>query len=112
MPAYQANKEGLMTNPKIEKVKEQIAKVKEIIADYQAKLRELEKQKIDLENLAVIAMFRKEKLDENEFSQLLHSMRKDEPETPEPAPPPEIAAVADKFKNDKEEQPNGIIENE
>jgi hypothetical protein len=109
MPAYQANKEGLMTNPKIEKVKEQIAKTKEIIADYQAKLRELEKQKIDLENLAVIAMFRKEKLDENEFSQLLHSIRKDEPEL---APPPENAAGADKFKNDKEEQPNGSIENE
>ncbi|GHU87188.1 hypothetical protein FACS189490_03500 [Clostridia bacterium] len=97
-----------MTNPKIEKVKEQIAKTKDIIADYQAKLRDLEKQKIDLENLAVIAMFRKEKLDESEFSQLLHSMRKDEPE---PAAPTETAAVADKFKNE-EEQPNGSIENE
>jgi hemerythrin-like domain-containing protein len=100
-----------VTNPKIEKVKEQIAKTKDIIADYQAKLRELEKQKIDLENLAVVAMFRKEKLDENEFSQLLHSMRKDEPEPQEPAPP-ETAAVADKFKNNKEEQPNDSIKDE
>jgi hypothetical protein len=95
-----------MTNPKIEKVKEQIAKTKEIISDYQTKLRELEKQKTELENLAVIAMFRKEKLDENEFSRLLHSMRKDEPETQEPAPPSEIAAVADRIKNDKEERLN------
>ena len=101
-----------MTNPKIERVKEQIAKTKEIIADYQAKLRDLEKQKTEFENLAVIAMFRKEKLDENEFSQLLHSMRKDEPETIEPAQPPEIKAVADRIKNDKEEQPDGNIENE
>lgn len=38
-----------MTNPKIEKVKEQIAKTKDIIAEYQAKLRDLEKQKIDLD---------------------------------------------------------------
>ena len=97
-----------MTNPKIEKVKEQIAKTKDIIADYQAKLRDLEKQKIDLENLAVIAMFRKEKLDESEFSQLLHSMRKDEPE---PTTPPETAAVADKFKI-KEEQLDGNIKDE
>jgi hemerythrin-like domain-containing protein len=87
-----------VTNPKIEKIKEQIAKTKDIIADYQAKLRELEKQKIDLENLAVIAMFRKEKLDEDEFSALLCSMRKDEPE---PAPQAAITAFAGKI--DKED---------
>jgi len=80
-----------MTNAKIERVKEQIAKTKEIIADYQAKLRELEKQKFDLENLAVVAMFRKEKLDEDEFSMLLHSMRKEEVE---PAPPPAAVVVS------------------
>ena len=93
-----------MTNPKIERVKEQIAKTKEIIADHQAKLRELEKQKTDLENLAIVAMFRKEKLDESEFSQLLRSCRKEEPETREPAPSPGIAAAADETKNGKEEQ--------
>ena len=80
-----------MTNAKIEKVKEQIAKTKDIIADYQAKLRELEKQKFDLENLAVIAMFRKEKLDEDEFSTLLHSVRKEEAEA---AAPPAVAAAS------------------
>jgi hypothetical protein len=95
-----------MTNPKIKRVKEQIAKTKDVIEVYQTKLRELEKQKTDLENLAVIAMFRKEKLDENEFSQLLHSMRKDEPETREPAPPPESNDVADRIINDKEERLN------
>jgi peptidoglycan hydrolase CwlO-like protein len=98
-----------MTNPKIEKVKEQIAKTKDIIAEYQTKLRDLEKQKTDLENLAVIAMFRKEKLDENEFSQLLHSMRKEEPE---PAAPAQLASapaaetIAGKFKIEKEERPD------
>jgi hypothetical protein len=85
-----------MTSARIEKVKEQIGKTKDIIADYQAKLRDLEKQKFDLENLAVIAMFRKEKLDEDAFSQLLHSIRKEERE---PAPPI-VAAVADKFNKE------------
>jgi hypothetical protein len=94
-----------VTNPKIEKVKEQIAKTKEIIADYQAKLRELEKQKIDLENLAVIAMFRKEKLDEDEFGALLHSMKKEAPET-EPQSEPMTAAALVKPK--KEDEPNDV----
>ena len=91
-----------MTNAKIEKVKEQIAKTKDIIADYQAKLRELEKQKFDLENLAVIAMFRKEKLDEDEFSTLLHSVRKEEAE-PETAPPPPVAALPAKKGDDSDD---------
>lgn len=91
-----------MTNPKIEKVKEQIVKTKEIIADYQAKLRELEKQKTDLENLAVIAMFRKEKLDEDEFGALLHSVRQYEHE-PEPATPLVTAAVTDRIKEQEDE---------
>jgi len=86
-----------VTNPKIEKVKEQIAKTKDVIAEYQAKLRELEKQKIDLENLALIAMFRKEKLDEDEFSTLLHSMRKEAPEAEaRPDPTAAISAIPNK----------------
>jgi hypothetical protein len=97
-----------MQTPKIEKVKEKIAKTKDIIADYQAKLRELEKQKIDLENLAVIAMFRKEKLDEDEFSTLLHSMRKDEPEAAPQAASTAVTAVSDKIK--KEDTSNDLEE--
>jgi chromosome segregation ATPase len=96
-----------MTNAKIEKVKEQIAKTKDIIADYQAKLRELEKQKTDLENLAVIAMFRKEKLDEDEFSMLLHSMRKDAPEA-EPQPEPAAMAEAVSVNPKKEDEPDDV----
>lgn len=66
-----------MTNPKIEKVKASIVKTKGIIADYQAKLRELERQKIQLENDEIVAMFRREKLDEDEFKELLRSSGKD-----------------------------------
>jgi hypothetical protein len=89
-----------VTNLKIEKVRVQIAKTKDIIAEYQAKLRELEKQKIDLENLAVVAMFRKEKLDEDEFSALLHSMQRDEPV-------PQTVMTAFAGKKDKEDLSDG-----
>lgn len=44
-----------MTNPKIEKVNTAIAKTKVQIADYQAKLKELEKQKTLLENEEIVA---------------------------------------------------------
>ena len=64
-----------MTNPKIKKVKADIAKTKAAISTQQAKLRELEAKKTQLENEEIVAMFRREKLDENEFAALLHSQR-------------------------------------
>ena len=64
-----------MTNPKIEKVANAIAKTKNIIADNQNKLRELERQKIKLENDEVVALFRREKLNEDEFAALLRTGR-------------------------------------
>ena len=62
-----------MINPKIEKVKANIIKTKEIIENYQFKLKELEKQKIQLENEEIVALFRREKLNEDEFATLLRS---------------------------------------
>jgi len=62
-----------MTNPKIEKVKESIEKTKTTIANYQAKLRDLERQKIQLENEEIVALFRREKLNEDEFAELLRA---------------------------------------
>jgi hypothetical protein len=79
-----------MTNPKIEKVKANIAKTKAIIADYQAKLKEQERQKIQLENDEIVAMYRREKLNEDEFKELLRKGRNDNenpaPEIPQTAP--------------------------
>ena len=62
-----------MMNPKIKKVNTGIAKTKTAILDYQAKLKELENQKILLENEEIIAMFRREKLNEDEFAALLQA---------------------------------------
>jgi len=67
-----------MTNPKIEKVKASIAKTKATITEHQNKLRDLEKQKIQLENDEIVALFRREKLNEDEFAQLLRFNGKDE----------------------------------
>jgi len=66
-----------MTNPKLEKVKVNITKLKATIENNQAKLKELEQEKIQLENDEIIALFRREKLNEDEFAELLRSQRKE-----------------------------------
>ncbi|WP_369282981.1 DUF4315 family protein [Oscillibacter sp. GMB15532] len=58
-------------NPKLLKVMEEITKTKDKIADFQTKLRELERQKTELENAEIVAIFRKEKMTEEEFAQFI-----------------------------------------
>jgi len=65
----------MVLNPKIIKVNSAIDKIKEQIAEFNAKLRDLEKHKIQLENEEIVAMFRKEKLNEDEFAALLQAGR-------------------------------------
>ena len=65
-----------MTNPKIEKLTEAINKTKALIAESQTKLREMEQQKTELENLEIIALYRRENLSQDEFTALLRSQRK------------------------------------
>ncbi len=60
-----------MTNPKIEKVNKAIEKEKAAIAEHTATLRELERQRTVLEDAAIVALFRKEKLTDNDLSELL-----------------------------------------
>ena len=64
-----------MTNPKLEKVKANIAKTKAAIEEQQAKLKGLEAQKTQLENQQIVALFRRENLNEAEFAALLRSQR-------------------------------------
>ena len=72
----------MVTNPKIIKVNAAIDKTKEQIAELQAKLKDLEKQKTQLENDEIVAMFRREKLNEDEFAVLLQAGRQKKPQTP------------------------------
>ena len=60
-----------MTNPKIEKVNKAIDKEKKAIAEHTANLRELERQRTELENAEIVAMFRREKLTDSDFAELL-----------------------------------------
>jgi len=70
----------MVLNPKIIKVNSAIDKTKEQIAELQARLKDLEKQKTQHENDEIIAMFRREKLNEDEFAALLQSKRKKMPQ--------------------------------
>ena len=71
-----------MTNPKIEKVKTNISKTIAIIEEYQAKLKELERLKTQLENDEIVALFRREKLNEDEFAALLRLQKKEKSVNP------------------------------
>lgn len=62
-------------NPKIEKISGEVEKTKAKIAELQARLRELERQRTELENAEIVAIFRKEKLTEDDFSTFVKQMR-------------------------------------
>jgi hypothetical protein len=76
-----------MTNPKIEKVNTDIAKAKTKIAEYTARLRSLERHKTSLENEEIIAIYRREKFNDDEFSALLRSQRKSDSAAPDSIEP-------------------------
>ncbi len=56
-----------MTNPKIEKVDEQIVKTKKSILRQQARLRELERQRVVLEDAEIVARFREGMMTEDDL---------------------------------------------
>jgi hypothetical protein len=73
-----------MRLPKIEKVESDIAETKAKIAEYQARLRSLERLKIDVENDMVIRAMRSESISDAELNALMEPFRKKEAIT-EPA---------------------------
>lgn len=58
-------------NPKIEKLEKEIDKTKTKIAEMQAKLRDLEKQKTELENTDFVAVARSYNLTPGELAEFL-----------------------------------------
>lgn len=71
-----------MTNPRIEKVKLEIEKAKTKISEYQAKLRVLERQKIELENEDIVALVRSEKISDARLADLMASLRGEDTDAP------------------------------
>jgi hypothetical protein len=66
-----------MTNDKIERVKTAIENTSAKILTYQAKLRNLEREKTRLENEQIIALVRSEMISDADLSALMQSLRKD-----------------------------------
>ena len=62
-------------NPRIEKITETIAKTKRKIADSQARLRELERQKIELENADILATVRSIDVPPDELKLLIQRLQ-------------------------------------
>lgn len=62
-------------NAKLERTITEIGKTKEKIAALQEKQRTLEQQKIELENVEIVALFRKERLTEGDFLAYIKSRR-------------------------------------
>lgn len=80
-----------MTNNKINRIDKEIQKTREKITEYQNRLRELQAQKTEAENLQIIQMVRSLRLTPQELSQLLKN-----------EPIPGIATVAPDYE-DKED---------
>ena len=62
-----------MTNSKINRIDKEIQKTREKITEYQNKLKELQAQKTEAENLQIVQMVRSLRLTPQELSQLLKS---------------------------------------
>lgn len=62
-----------MTNSKINRIDKEIQKTREKITEYQNRLRELQAQKTEVENLQIVQMVRSMRLTPQELSQLLKS---------------------------------------
>lgn len=60
-----------MANSKIERINKEIAKTREKITEYQNKLRGLEAQKTEAENLEIVQLVRAMKLTPQELNEML-----------------------------------------
>ena len=71
-------------NPKIEKLAKDIEKTKAKIAEQQARLRELEKQKTELENTDFVAVARSYHLTPQELAEFLKTRQMASSQEPSP----------------------------
>ena len=59
-------------NPRIQKLADEIEKTKRKLADYQTRLRDLERQKTELENADIVAMVRGVDILPEQFAEFVH----------------------------------------
>ncbi len=68
----------MITNPKIEKKKAEVAKTETLLAEVKAKLREKKQELLKLENDEIVAMFRKEIITEVDYALIMKKRREAE----------------------------------
>jgi hypothetical protein len=101
-----------MNNPKIKKVDAEIDKTKAKVAEFTAKLRELEKEKIRLENDDIVAVIRGAGLEKHldKLNVFMSDADLSELHTPAKAAKSADAETSAQIEN-KEDTRNAIIEN-
>ncbi len=62
-------------NTKIRKVIKEIEQTEQRISDYQNRLRELHKEKVELENIEIIGMFRSAKISTHDISEVMKQFK-------------------------------------
>ena len=93
-------------NAKIERVCKDIEKTKEKINEYQTHLRELEKQKTELENIEIVETVRGMSVSFDELAELLKTARATSGQLgPKSKTTPKSAAIP--VKNDETEKEDG-----
>ena len=82
-------------NPKVQKITNEIEKMKSKISDMQAKLRYLQQQKTELENADILAMIRSINVPPEEFGEFVRLFKEQQ----------KTAAVPDMAYDNKEDAP-------
>jgi len=75
-------------NSKIDKVAREIEKTRAKIMDDQAKLKELERQKTDLENTEIVTLFRSADITPGELAAVIRAYKENGKGAPSSAPAP------------------------
>lgn len=99
-------------NPKLKKISTDIEKTRDKIAELQVKLRELEKQKTEIENTEVLSLFRSVAVTPEELAGFIQKYKAEcvaqaaeqqaaEPQPEDTAPPAAIGAA--NMDNDEED---------
>jgi hypothetical protein len=99
----------LITNPKIERKKSEIARTEANLAEIREKLRNKKHELTDLEDAEIAAMFRREIITEDDFAALMRARREAELNGGDGSSDEEISTK--QTVTVKEEKPDALSEN-
>ncbi len=97
----------MVTNPKIERKKADIARTEAKFFEIKEKLRVQRQELTALENEEIVAMFRKEVITEDDFATLMRSRREIENDDEDDSQNERVVTAQER----KEEKPDALIEN-